>query len=197
VLQFSDEEMKIVVEEAARNHLKVMAHSHTLAGTLHAVRAGVASIEHGSQLDEEAIRLMKEHGTYLVPTPAILEGYAGYPEYMRAKSAEGKRRSTGSIQAAIRAGVKIAYGTDAGAAPHGQNARQFAMLTALGMSPLAAIRAATVAAADLLGVADRGAFESGLLADVIAVSGDPLADVRVLEKVDFVMKGGEVFKEPK
>lgn len=198
VLQFSDEEMKTVVEEAKRLHVRVMAHSHTLTGTLHAVRAGVASIEHGSQLDAEAIRLMIEHGTYLVPTPLILEDErADYPQAMRDKAIEVRRRTTSSLEAAIKAGVKIAYGTDAGAAAHGQNARQFVMLTALGMSPLAAIRAATLAAADLLGVVDRGALEPGLVADVVAVPGNPLADVRALEHVDFVMKAGEVFKEPR
>jgi imidazolonepropionase-like amidohydrolase len=198
VLQFSDEEMKTVVDEARRNQLKVMAHSHTLAGTLHAVRAGVASIEHGSQLDDEAVRLMKEHGTYLVPTPQILEGdaYADYPDSMRAKMAEVKRRTRASLALAIHAGVKIAFGTDAGAAPHGQNARQFALLVDYGMTPLAAIRSATLAAADLLGVADRGALDPGLLADVVAVPGNPLTDVRALEHIDFVMKGGEIFKQP-
>jgi imidazolonepropionase-like amidohydrolase len=199
VLQFSDEEMKTVVDEARRSQLKVMAHSHSLAGTLHAVRAGVASIEHGSQLDDEAVRLMKEHGTYLVPTPLLSDAgaYADYPDSMRAKMAEVTRRAGASLELAIRAGVKIAFGTDAGIPPHGQNARQFALLVDRGMSPLAAIRAATLAAADLLGVADRGALEPGLLADVIAAPGNPLAGVRALEHVDFVMKGGEIFKQPK
>jgi len=199
ILQFSDEEMKTVVDEAKRNRLKVMAHSHTLDGTLHAVRAGVASIEHGSQLDEQAIRLLKEHGTYLVPTPlaGADDALADYPEYMRAKMIEVNRRARTSLESAIHAGVKIAYGTDAGAAPHGQNARQFAMLVDLGMSPLAVIRAATLAAADLLGVTDRGALDPGLLADIVAAPGNPLADVRTLEHIDFVMKDGQVFKEPK
>ncbi|HEV7505749.1 MAG TPA: amidohydrolase family protein [Thermoanaerobaculia bacterium] len=197
ILQFSDEEMKTVVDEARRSHLKVMAHSHSLASTLHAVRAGVASIEHGSQLDEEAVRLMKERGTYLVPTSILVEGdaYADYPDAMRAKMVEVKRRAAASLRLAVRAGVKIAYGTDAGTAPHGQNARQFALLVAAGMSPLAAIRAATLAAADLLGVDDRGALDPGLLADVVAAPGNPLADVRTLEHIDFVMKGGEIFKQ--
>ncbi len=186
ILQFSDEEMKTVVDEARRSHLKVMAHSHSLASTLHAVRAGVASIEHGSQLDDEAVGLMKERGTYLVPTPILVAGdaYADYPDAMRAKMAEVKRRATASLQLAVRAGVKIAYGTDAGTAPHGENARQFALLVAAGMSPLAAIRAATLAAADLLGVDDRGALDPGLLADVVAAPGNPLADVRTLEHID-------------
>ena len=198
-LQFSDEEMKTVVDEARRNQLKVMVHSHSLQGTLHAVRAGVASIEHGSQLDDEAVRLMKEHGTYLVPTPMLGEGdmYPDYPELMRAKMVEVKRRAGASLELAVRAGVKIAFGTDAGVVPHGQNARQFALLVGHGMSPLAAIRAATLAAADLAGVTDRGALEPGLLADVVAAPGNPLADVRTLEHIDFVMKGGEIFKQPK
>jgi imidazolonepropionase-like amidohydrolase len=176
-----------------------MAHSHSLASTLHAVRAGVASIEHGSQLDDEAVRLMKDHGTYLVPTPMLVEGdaYAGYPEAMRAKMVEVKKRAEASLELAIRAGVKIAFGTDAGTAPHGQNAKQFALLVDHGMSPLAAIRAATLAAADLLGVDDRGALDPGLLADVVAAPGNPLGDVRTLEHIDFVMKGGEIFKQPK
>jgi len=103
---------------------------------------------------------------------------------------EVNRRVRTSLESAIHAGVKIAYGTDAGAAPHGQNARQFAMLVDLGMSPLAVIRAATLAAADLLGVTDRGALDPGLLADIVAAPGNPLADVRTLEHIDFVMKDG-------
>jgi imidazolonepropionase-like amidohydrolase len=199
ILQFSDEEMRTVVEEAKRNHVKVMAHSHTLDGTLHAVRAGVDSIEHGSQLDDEAVRLMKERGTYLVPTPQALAGDANadYPDFMRAKMAEVKRRTEVSLKLAIRSGVKIAFGTDAGPAPHSKNAQQFALLVEQGMTPLAAIRAATLAAADLLGVADRGSLDPGLLADVVAAPGNPLADVRTLEHIDFVMKGGEIFQQPK
>jgi imidazolonepropionase-like amidohydrolase len=198
VQQFSEEEMRTVVEEARRNRLKVLAHAEALAGTLAAVRAGVDSIEHGSQLDDEAIRLMKEKGTYLVPTPlaGVEDITTDYPEEIQAKSREERRRAAESLRKAIRAGVKIAYGTDAGAMPHGHNARQFALLVEAGMSPLDAIRSATLAAADLLGVADRGALEPGLLADVVAVPGDPLADVHALEHVDFVMKGGVIFKEP-
>jgi imidazolonepropionase-like amidohydrolase len=198
VVQFSDEEMKTVVDEARRSQLKVMAHSHSLASTLHAVRAGVASIEHGSQLDDEAVRLMKERGTYLVPTPMLTEGdaYAGFPENMRAKMLEVKRRAGASLELAAHSGVKIAFGTDAGAVPHGQNATQFALLVAHGLSPLAALRAATLAAADLAGVTDRGALDPGLLADIVAAPGNPLADVRTLEHIDFVMKGGEIFRQP-
>ncbi len=116
---------------------------------------------------------------------------------MRAKLDEVKWRTHASVGAAIHAGVKIAFGTDAGTAPHGQNGRQFAMLVDLGMSPLAAIRAATLAAADLLGVTDRGTLEPGQVADIVAVRGNPLTEVQTLEHVDFVMKDGQVFKEPR
>jgi imidazolonepropionase-like amidohydrolase len=151
VQQFSEEEMRTVVEEARRNRVKVLAHAEALAGTLAAVRAGVDSIEHGSQLDDEAIRLMKEKGTYLVPTPLVgVEDITrDYPEEMKAKSREESRHAAESLGKAIRAGVKIAYGTDAGAMPHGRNARQFALLVEAGLSPLDAIRSATLAAADL------------------------------------------------
>jgi imidazolonepropionase-like amidohydrolase len=199
VQQFSEEEMRTVVEEAKRNRVKVLAHAEALAGTLAALRAGVDSIEHGSQLDDEAIRLMKQKGTYLVPTPLVGvedKQVANFPEEILAKSREERRRAAESLRRAIRAGVKIAYGTDAGAMPHGRNAQQFALLVAAGMSPLDAIRSATLAAADLMGVADRGALEPGLLADVVAVPGDPLADVHAMEHVDFVMKGGVIFHAP-
>jgi imidazolonepropionase-like amidohydrolase len=187
--------MRTVVEEARRNRVKVLAHAEALAGTLAAVRAGVDSIEHGSQLDDEAIRLMKEKGTYMVPTPLVgLEDInRDWPEEMKAKSSEERRRAAQSLRKAIRAGVKIAYGTDAGPLPHGRNARQFALLVEAGMSPLDAIRSATLAAADLLGVSDRGTLEPGQLADIVAVPGDPLADVHAMEHVDFVMKGGVIF----
>ena len=198
--QFSEEEMRTVVEETRRNGLKVMAHAHGLAGTLAALRAGVASIEHGSQLDDEAVRLMKARGVYLVPTAYINAGggkdMTGYPPAIRAKAEAATRAAGGSLDRAIRAGVKIAFGTDAGPLPHGQNPREFAVLVAHGMTPLAAIQAATIAAADLLGVADRAALEPGLLADVVAVPGNPLDDVRAMERVDFVMKGGAVFRRP-
>jgi imidazolonepropionase-like amidohydrolase len=200
VQQFSEEEMRTVVEEARRNRVKVLAHAEALDGTLAALRAGVDSIEHGSQLDDEAIALMKEKGSYLVPTPLVSavdeEVMASYPAEIQAKSREERRRAEESLRKAIHAGVKIAYGTDAGPMPHGRNAQQFALLVAAGMSPLDAIRSATLAAADLLGVADRGALEPGLLADVVAVPGDPLADVHALEHVDFVMKGGVIFHQP-
>jgi imidazolonepropionase-like amidohydrolase len=196
--QFSEEEMRTVVDEARRNGIKVMAHAEALTGTRAAVRSGVASIEHGTDLDAEVIRMMKERGTYLVPTPVVeTTDIRSFPPEMQAKANGLLVRSHESLELAIKEGVKIAYGTDAGPAPHGENARQFAILVARGMTPLAAVRTATLAAADLLGVADRGAIEPGLLADIIAVPGNPLDDVRTLEHVDFVMKGGAIYKEPR
>ncbi len=198
--QFSEEEMRTVVDEARRAGLKVMAHAHGLAGTLAALRAGVASIEHGSQLDDEAVRLMKARGVYLVPTAYINtaggKDMTGYPAEIRAKSEAATSVAGGSLDRAIRAGVKIAFGTDAGPIPHGENAREFAVLVRHGMTPLAAIQAATLAAADLLGVDDRALLVPGRLADVIAVPGDPLADIRALEHVDFVMKDGAIVRQP-
>lgn len=195
--QFSDEELRTVVEEAHRDQVKVAAHAHGLAGILAAVRAGVDSIEHGSQIDEEAVRLMKEHGTYLVPTAWANTGgldMSGQPPEVVEKGRRIAEQARKSLRLAIREGVPIAYGTDAGVFPHGLNANDFPVLVEAGMSPLEAIRSATLRAADLLGVDDRGALEPGLLADVVAVPGNPLEDVTVLGKVSFVMQGGKVFR---
>jgi len=196
--QFSDEELRTVVEEAHRDQVKVAAHAHGLAGILAAVRAGVDSIEHGSQADEEACRMMKERGTYLVPTAWINTGggvdRSALPPEVAAKGRAISAQAKESLRLAIREGVPIAYGTDAGVYPHGLNANDFPVLVDAGMSPLDAIRSATLRAADLLGVDDRGALEPGLLADVIAVPGNPLDDVTVLQHVTFVMQGGKVFR---
>jgi imidazolonepropionase-like amidohydrolase len=176
--------------------VKVAAHAHGREGILAAVRAGVDSIEHGSQLDDEGIALMKQHGTYLVPTLYAQrgEGKQELPASIQAKGAAMRAASNEMFPKAVRAGVKIAYGTDAGVFPHGQNARDFAIMTGFGMTPLDAIRSATIWAADLLGVSDRGAIAPGLLADIIAVRGNPLQDVKVLENVAFVMKDGAIAK---
>lgn len=197
--QFSDEELQTIVEEAHRNGLRVAAHAHGLEGILAAVRAGVTSIEHGSELNDEAIALMKAKGTWLVPTlyvaqPESQTGGQPMSEHMREKGAAMTAAANSSFPKALRAGVKIAFGTDAGVYPHGLNAREFGVLVAYGMTPLDAIRSATVRAADLLGVSDRGAIEPNLLADLVAVPGDPLQDVRVLEHVVFVMKDGVVYR---
>ncbi len=196
--QFSDEEMRAIVEEADRHGLRVAAHAHGTDGIKAAVRAGVASIDHGSMLDDEAIALMRERGTYLVPT-SYLAGAIDYeqlPPPIRAKAEYVLPRARESLRRAIAAGVNIAFGTDAGVFPHGQNAREFAVLVAQGMTPLQAVRSATLATADLFGVNDRGRIAEGQLADLIAVRGNPLEDVTVLEEVVFVMKGGVVYKRP-
>ncbi len=194
--QYTFEELRAMVEEAARHDVEVAAHAHGAEGIKVAVRAGVASIEHGSILDDEAIALMKEHGTYLVPTTYLSEviDLSLLPPPIRAKAQSVLPRARESLEKAIRAGVKIAFGTDAGVYPHGDNAREFESLVARGMTPLEAIRSATLNAADLLGTPDRGVIEAGKLADLIAVEGNPLEDVAVLQRVVFVMQGGRVIE---
>jgi imidazolonepropionase-like amidohydrolase len=195
--QLSDAELRAVVEEANRHGLKVAAHAHGTEGINAAIRAGVASIEHGSMLDDEAIRLMKEKGTYLVPTAYLLTQFKleGIPAPIAAKARQAIPLAQESHRKAIAAGVKIAFGTDAAVYPHGDNAREFAVYVGYGMKPIDAIRTATVNAADWLGVVDRGVIARGKLADLIAVPGNPLQDVKVLEKVVWVMKGGVVYKD--
>jgi imidazolonepropionase-like amidohydrolase len=184
------------VEEATRHGLKVAAHAHGTEGIIAAVKAGVASIEHGSLLNDEAIRLMKERGTYLVPTSYLGQAIKldALPPPVRAKAAYILPLARQSLALAIKSGVKIAFGTDAAVYPHGDNAREFAVLVERGMTPADAIRTATVNATDLLGVSDRGKIAPGLLADLVAVPGNPLENIRVLEDVRFVMKGGQVYK---
>ena len=195
--QYTYEELKAMVDEAARHGVKVAAHAHGVEGIKAAVRAGVTSIEHGSVLDDEAIALMKQHGTYLVPTAYLRDriNLAVLPPLVRRKAetvlpmaAEGNRK-------AIAAGVKIAFGTDAAVYPHGENAKEFAAYVKMGMTPLAALRSATTVAAEVLGKDDRGLIAPGRLADLIAVPGDPLADITATERVQWVMQGGRVIKD--
>lgn len=194
--QMSEAEMRAAVEEASRHGLKVAAHAHGTEGIIAAIRAGVSSIEHGSILNDEAIALMKEKGTYLVPTVYLTTAMDldVLPPSIRVKAENVMPIMRNSLKKAIAEGVKIAFGTDAGVYPHGDNAHEFAELVKLGMTPIQAIQAATVNAADLLGVSDRGTIAAGRLADIIAVNCNPLEDVKVLEDVQFVMKGGIVYK---
>jgi imidazolonepropionase-like amidohydrolase len=196
--QLSDAELQAIVQEAARHGLKVAAHAHGTEGIKAAVRAGVASIEHGSMIDDEAAELMRRRGTYLVPTAHLLTTFKfdSMPPPIAAKARQVIPLGKESHRRAIRAGVKIAFGTDAAVYPHGENAREFAAYVGYGMRPADAIRTATINAADLLGVNDRALIAPGKLADLIAVRGNPLEDVRVLEQVLWVMKGGEVVKGP-
>ena len=199
--QYSEEEMRAAVETAALLQRKVAAHAHGTAGIKAAVRAGVASIEHGSILDEEAVQLMKQRGTYLVPT--LLAGYTAeslararkLPSAIAAKALAIAPRMRSSFKLALDGGVKIALGTDAGVMQHGTNAREFELMVRYGMRPMQAIQAGTLSGAALLGKdAEVGSVEKGKLADIVAVRGDPLQDVATLQHVDFVMKGGAVFK---
>jgi imidazolonepropionase-like amidohydrolase len=200
--QYSQEEMNAAVEEAAMWGRKVAAHAHGTEAIKRAVRAGVASIEHGSLLDAEGIRLMKARGTYLV-ADVYNDDYilARYKELNFPDSMLEKERSIGRLQRenfakAVKAGVKIAYGTDAGVYPQGQNGKQFITMVRGGLTPMQAIQAATASAADLMGWSDRvGSVAPGLYADLVAVSGDPLGDITELERVGFVMKGGVVYKD--
>jgi len=195
--QYSDAELKAAVDEAKRHGLKIAAHAHGTKGIIAAVRAGVDSVEHGSMLDDEGIRLMKEKGTYLVPTSYLMEAvdYEGLPKETVVRLEYVKKFARASHRKAVAAGVKIAFGTDACVFPHGENAKEFAVLVELGMSPLEALRAATLYAIDLLGVDDRGVIEKGRFADLIAVKGNPLENIRTLENVLWVMKGGIVYKD--
>ncbi|MFB3139971.1 MAG: amidohydrolase family protein, partial [Candidatus Acidiferrales bacterium] len=169
--QYSEEELRVMVEEAARHGMKVSAHAHGTEGIIAAVRAGVASIEHGSMLNEEAIALMKEKGTYLVPTTYLADNIPldVLPPHIRAKAESILPVAKESVRRAIRAGVKIAFGTDAAVFPHGDNAKEFTALVERGLTPLEAIRSATLNAVDLLGVDDRGLIAPGRWADIIAV----------------------------
>ncbi|HTQ80047.1 MAG TPA: amidohydrolase family protein, partial [Thermoanaerobaculia bacterium] len=200
--QYSQEELDMVVAEAAMWGKRVAAHAHGTEGIKRAARAGVASIEHGGLIDDEGIRLLKEKGIYLVPDIYTDEyilaeaDHLGLPQKMIEKEKLLRKSQIANWKRAIAAGVKLAFGTDAGVYPHGQNAHQFHSLLTLGLTPAEVLRMATTSAADLLGWSDRvGSVTPGRYADLIAVDGDPLTDVTELERVRFVMKGGVVFKE--
>ena len=194
--QYSLEELTAMVEEAARHGIKVAAHAHGSEGILAAVQAGVASIEHGSILTDEIMDLMIEKGTYLVPTTYLADRIPldELPAPVRAKAEEILPIMRVSLQRAIDRGVPIAFGTDAGVFPHGENAGEFDIYVGMGMSELDALRAATIHAADLLDIPDRGRLAEGMLADIIAVPGNPLDDIAVTKDVQFVMLGGRVIK---
>lgn len=195
--QLTEEEMRAIVGEAARHGLRVAAHAHGTEGIMAAIRAGVTSIEHGSMLSDSAIALMKERGTWLVPTTALADfmDLNALPPALRAKAERVIPLAKESLSRAIRAGVRIAFGTDAAVIPHGTNAREFGALVQRGIKPIDAIRAATINAAELLGVDDRGIIAPGKLADMVAVPGNPLEDVKVTERVCWVMKGGVEARE--
>lgn len=201
-VEFTPDELQAAVDEARNFGLRVEAHAHSAEGIKNAIRAGVASVEHATLIDDEGIKLAKEHGTYLDmdiydeeciqeqgaknATPAdFLEHDRGLGELQRQ-----------NFTKAVRAGAKMSFGTDAGICPHGVNARQFAFMVKYGMTPIQAIQSATTNAADLLGKSNLfGSIQAGKYADIIAVSGDPLENIRQLENVKFVMKEGTIYKQ--
>jgi imidazolonepropionase-like amidohydrolase len=194
--QYSNEELAAIADEAHRAGLKVAAHAHGDAGIRAAIEAGFDCIEHGSLMSDETLELCVERGTFLVATTYLADGMDvshAAPE-LQAKAAEVFPIARKTISKAIERGVRVACGTDAPAIPHGRNAKELVALVDRGMTPLQAIRAATTVSAELIDVDDRGRLEPGLLADVIAVPGNPLDDIGVTEDVRFVMKGGEVHR---
>ena len=201
--QFTEEEVRAVVATARDYGFKVAAHAHGTEGIKRAIRGGVDSIEHGTFMDDEAIRLMKEHGTYYVPTLSAGRWVAEraedpnfFPALVRPKAAAIGPQLKGTFAKAYKAGVRIMFGTDTGVSAHGDNAREFRYMVDAGMPPLEAIKSATIVPARFMEVADRlGSVEAGKLADLVAVRGDPLADISVLEHVRFVMKEGKVYKD--
>jgi imidazolonepropionase-like amidohydrolase len=200
--QYTLEEMKAIVADAHRLGRKVAAHAHGAQGIAWAAEAGVDSIEHGSYIDDAAIKVMKEHGTYLVPTMYLADWMRenavkiGLPAMYAEKMKDVIAASRKNLKHAFESGVKVAFGTDAAVYPHGLNAHEFAVYVQQGMTPIQAIQTATVNAADLLGWSDRiGTVEPGKFADMVAVNGDPTKDVTLLENPAFVMKGGVVYKQ--
>lgn len=200
--QFSEEEIRTIVQTAKDYGMRVAAHAHGAEGIKRALRAGVTSIEHGTYMDEEAIALFKQTGAWYVPTiiagksvadSALKPGY--YPAIIAEKARAVGPLIQGTFAKAYKAGVKIAFGTDAGVYAHGKNWMEFVYMTEAGMPALEAIRAATMSAADLIGIADKtGSIEKGKLADIVAVEGDPTTDIKVMGKMRFVMKDGLVYK---
>jgi imidazolonepropionase-like amidohydrolase len=200
--QFTMEELEAIIDTAADYGLKVAAHAHGTEGMKRAVLAGVASIEHGTYMTEEVMDLMIERGTYYVPTvmagswvaeKAAIDGF--FPELVRPKAAAIGPIIADTFGKAYRRGVPIVFGTDTGVSAHGDNAQEFALMVAEGMPPMEAIQSATIVAADFLDIGDtHGRIEEGFQADIIAVRGDPLDDITVLQNVSFVMKGGTVYK---
>jgi imidazolonepropionase-like amidohydrolase len=203
VSEYTEEEIKAAVDQAAQYGTFVAAHAHGAEGIKNAVRAGVRSIEHGSLMDDEAIALMKERGTYLVADIyngdyiATVGREQKWPEEYLRKNDETTEAQRAGFRKAVAAGVKIAYGTDSGVYPHALAARQLPYMVRYGMTPMAAVQSATIVAAELMGWKDRvGSLATGKYADIIAVEGDALSDLASFGRVSFVMKGGTIYKNP-
>ncbi len=200
----ADEELATIVKTAKDYSMPVVTHAHGAEGMKRAIRAGVQTIEHGTYMDDEAIALMKQHGTWMIPTisagryvaeKAKIAGF--FPEIVRPKAATIGPLIQGTFGRAYKAGVKVAFGTDQGVAPHGENAREFEYMVEGGMPPLEALRAATLNGATVMGLASQlGTLDAGKFADIVAVPGDPSKDISVMSKMAFVMKDGAIYKAP-
>jgi imidazolonepropionase-like amidohydrolase len=198
--QFTPAEMAALVDESHRLRKKVAVHCHGDAAARDAINAGVDSIEHGSFMKPDTLRLLKSKGTYLTPTLMAVEFIMGkidsYPPAVQAKARAAAAARSDMFRNAVKMGCKISFGTDAAVFPHGQNAKEFKLMVDLGMPPIEALKSATSADADLLGIAQKtGTLEKGKLADVIAMPGDPTADITATERVSFVMKDGKVLRQ--
>ena len=197
-IEFTPEELRAAVEEAAAFGLRVEAHAHAAEGIKNAIRAGVASIEHASAIDDEGIALAKKYGTYLdmdIYDEECIQGSPDTPKDFLAHDADLAEQQRRAFGKAVKLGVKMAFATDAGVCPYDMASHQFAFMVKYGMTPMQAIQAATVSAADLIGHSELfGSITAGKSADLVAVSGDPMSDIRVLEQVRFVMKEGKVYK---
>jgi len=195
--QLTQAEMDALVAAAHDLRRKTAAHAHGPEGAKRAIRAGIDSIEHGTFLDDEALRMMRERGTYLVPTLSVRSGIAEskFPPLVRQKADTAVQAQDAMVRRALGMGVKVALGTDAAVYPHGNNALEFVLLNADGMSPAQALRAGTAVDAALLGLQDKiGTLEPGKLADIVAVPGNPLENIKVTQSVIFVMKEGKIYR---
>lgn len=200
--QFTVEELKSVIDTAKDYGMHVAAHAHGKEGMLRAIEAGITSIEHGTYMDKEVMRAMKKHGTYYVPTviagkfvaeKAEIDGF--FPEIVRPKARAVGPQIQNTFAEAYNYGVKIAFGTDSGVSAHGDNAKEFEYMVEAGMPPMAAIQSATVTSAELLENDQLGVIAKGKLADIIAVEGNPAEDIKLLQKVSFIMKDGKIYKQ--
>jgi imidazolonepropionase-like amidohydrolase len=196
--QYSLEELRAAAEEAHRHGLRIAAHAHGTEGIIASSEAGIDSIEHNSMMTDEAAAILKKNGSFLVPNLYLIDTLktTELPPALAAKQAKLGPLAVESFKRALKQGLKISFGTDAGVFPHGDNAKEFTARVAQGDTPLHAIRSATIVNAELFGTPDRGRIEPGLLADLVAVAGNPLENVKLLEDVRFVMKGGVVYKTP-
>ncbi|MBN4081468.1 amidohydrolase family protein, partial [Caldithrix abyssi] len=201
--QFTEEEIREIVETAADYEMFVAAHAHGIEGMQRAIRAGVRTIEHGTLMDKETAKLMVRHGTYYIPTVSAGEfvyekaqkpGY--FPEIIRPKALALGPQIKKTLSMAYKADVKIVFGTDSGVSAHGDNADEFRFMVEAGMKPIDVINSATSVAAEALGVEDIGMILKGMTADIVAVPGNPLKDITATKKVNFVMKAGVVYKKP-